>query len=366
MGDIVRMARRGKFIGWYVRYKDVDGRRKMRASHQPTQALARRYLLEIEARVARGIIGIPDPAPAAPKVAELVERFLVEYARPKIKDLPKYRITARTALRRVLPVLGSLRADAVTAADVRRLRDSLMQKFAANSSRVSLAQLGTLYSWAIKEGLVTSSPLHAVEMPRKTELLEYLTRDEVSALLAAAARKAAVGTLADRMLRTCVLLALHTGLRKGELLGLRWVDVDLQTKRLTVARSFEVAPKSGKTRHLRLPDAVLEPMMQWQRECPPTQEALVFPVLGRARSGPRMGKAHELLGLEALLAEAGCRPMLRPWHSLRHSFASHFMMQGGNILTLQKILGHSDIRMTLLYAHLAPDFLADEMNRLKF
>ena len=57
---------------------------------------------------------------------------------------------------------------------------------------------------------------------------------------------------------------------------------------------------------------------------------------------------------------------MHPWHTLRHSFASHFVMSGGNILTLQKILGHSDIKMTLVYAHLAPDFLNAEMERVRF
>ena len=60
MGDIVRRG-----TTWYVRYKDSDGTRRMRKSHQPTRELARRYLLEIEGRVARGNIGIPEPAPAA-------------------------------------------------------------------------------------------------------------------------------------------------------------------------------------------------------------------------------------------------------------------------------------------------------------
>ena len=56
----------------------------------------------------------------------------------------------------------------------------------------------------------------------------------------------------------------------------------------------------------------------------------------------------------------------RGWHALRHTFASHFIMAGGNILTLQKILGHSDIKVTLVYAHLAPDFLADELERVRY
>jgi site-specific recombinase XerD len=50
----------------------------------------------------------------------------------------------------------------------------------------------------------------------------------------------------------------------------------------------------------------------------------------------------------------------------RHTFASHFMMSGGNILTLQKLLGHSSVAVTMKYAHLAPDFMRDEIGRLRF
>lgn len=53
-----------------------------------------------------------------------------------------------------------------------------------------------------------------------------------------------------------------------------------------------------------------------------------------------------------------------PWHILRHSFASLFMMNGGNILTLQRLLGHSDIKQTQVYAHLSQDFIAGEIRRL--
>jgi integrase len=158
-------------------------------------------------------------------------------------------------------------------------------------------------------------------------------------------------------------LALHTGLRKGELWGLRWTDLDFDTRRLTVARSYGSTPKSGKARHLRLPDAVVPILSAWAQECPPSPEGLVFPIGVRNQRG---GSKEAMLGLPELLAEAGCRSLLRPWHALRHTFASHFIMQGGNLLSLQKILGHSDIRMTLIYAHLQPNFLGEEMNRLKY
>ncbi len=76
--------------------------------------------------------------------------------------------------------------------------------------------------------------------------------------------------------------------------------------------------------------------------------------------------SHAKRGRPLLLQVAGCRVPAQPWHALRHTVASHFIMQGGNILTLENILGHSDVKRTLICAHLAPDFLADEMDRRKF
>ena len=195
--------------------------------------------------------------------------------------------------------------------------------------------------------------------------LDFLSKGEVQALLNVLERRAAANecSVTERMRRACILTALHTGLRRGELFGLRWTDVDLHAHRLTVARSYRSTPKSGKARHLRLPELLAPALASWMRECPRTSEGLVFPIVA---AKPRMGGDFDTLGLPELLSEAGCRPLLRPWHALRHTFASHFIMSLGNILSLQKILGHSDINMTLIYAHLAPDFLGEEMNRINY
>lgn len=355
MGDIVR---RGK--SYYVRYKDADGTRRMRASHQPTRELARRYLLEVEGRVARGIIGIPEPAPPAPTLASLVQRFLNEYSRPRIKDLTQYRIHAGKCLRRVLPQLGQHRVDAITPEDIGRVRDGLSGTHSAASVRSALAYLSTVFSWAGRLKIVPKNPVRGLERPRVHGSADYFSHEEVAAILRGAAQLAE-GRVADRCLAACVHLALHTGLRKGELLGLRWQDLDLDMQLLTVARSYQSAPKSGRLRQLRLPAACVPILRTWRLSCPLTPIGLVFPVgRGTGRS------THALLGLPRLLRAAGVRVPAHPFHACRHSFASHYVMQGGNILALQKILGHSDIKMTMIYAHLAADFLGGEMDRLKF
>lgn len=348
----------GKFLGFYLRWYE-NGQRRQRASRQPTYAEARRMLQAIEGRIARGLAGLDLDAP--PKkfatIAELCERFLVEYSRPRVKDLADYRKNARTALRRVLPLLGARTADSVTTAEIAKLRDGLSRRYAAGSVKLSLAFLQTLFSWAVREGLAPQNPCRGVERPRPRSLLEFLGFEDATRLLEHAR------THAPR-LYPMIATAIYTGLRKGELFGLSWRCIDLQTRRLDIVRSGRKLPKGGQPRHLRLPSALVPILAEWRRCCPKTREDLVFPV--ERRGVVNMGQRKDMLELGAILVAAGCPPLLRPWHALRHTFASHYVMAGGNILALQKILGHTDIKMTLIYAHLAPDYLGDEMDRLSF
>lgn len=365
MGEIIRRMKGDRFLGYYLRWYE-GGTRRQRASKQPQLSDARRMLREIEARVARGEAGIPERTATWPTLRELVERFLLEYRRPKVKDVDRYRRAARCALHRGLQhehgkQLSCMKSNDVQPLQIVRLRDGLERQFAPATVRNTLAFLSTLFSWAMREGLAPRNPCKGVERPAASATLDFLSQTETQTLLdGLVAREGATG---GRLLHLCVTMALFTGLRKGELFGLRWLDVDLETRRLTVARSYRATPKSGKPRHLRLP-AILVPLLRsWHAECPPSPEGLIFPV---GRSSTRVATKEVHLGLPRLMQQLGLRALPHPWHALRHTFASHYVMQGGNILALQKILGHADLRMTLIYAHLAPDFLDGEMDRLKF
>jgi integrase len=363
LGEVLRRHKGGRFIGYYLRFYE-GGRRRQLASKQASYADARRMLIEIEARIARGEVGIPERR-HAPSFAALIERFLAEYSRPRLKDLASYRARARARLQSVLPQLGALPCDHVKAADINRLRDQLLARSAAGTVRNTLSTISAVFSWAIRQGLLRENPCRGVEKPAASASLEFFTAQEVRALLHVAATRAATGEIAAQLQQARLWLALHTGLRKGELCGLRWCDLDLRSRRLTVSRSYRTTPKSGKSRTLRLPDVVLPILTDWAKHCPRTPEGLVFPVPS-SRGFAMSAHTGDMLGLPALLTEAGCRPLPHCWHALRHTFASHFIMAGGNLLSLQKILGHSDVKVTMIYAHLAPDFLADEMNRVRF
>ena len=171
-------------------------------------------------------------------------------------------------------------------------------------------------------------------------------------------------TSARPELHPMLATAIYAGLRKGELFGLRWTDVQIDAGRIDVNRSYRLLPKSGKPRHLPIHPALAPILRAWRDRCPATEERLAFPV----PSGPghRMGRREDTLGLEDLLRAAGCHAPAMPWHALRHSFAAHAVMGGASLYAVQRLLGHSSPLMTQRYAHLAPDFLAAEVARLAF
>lgn len=139
-----------------------------------------------------------------------------------------------------------------------------------------------------------------------------------------------------------VLLAMNTGLRRGELLGLTWECVDLKRRQLSVASH---TAKSGKTRYVPLNAEALDVLTRWKAQGSGT--GFVFP----SASGERLG--HTKRSWANLLKAAKIEGFR--FHDLRHHFASRLAMSGVDLYTVQTLLGHSDSQLTSRYAHLAPE-----------
>ena len=250
MGDIIRKRKDGKELGWYIRWTE-NGRRIQRASHQTSHAMARRMLLEIEARVARGLAGLvePDPSPQL-TVAELCARFCAEFASPRLKDPAKYRRQCASVLRRILPALGPLPVRALTTQHLAQARDALAEKYSAGTVRTTLIPLSAALSWGVAQGLLEQNPLKGLSRPRAVPQVEWLDADEVRRLLTRAEQLARTTAgppgLSRWSLWVAAALALYTGLRRGEVFGLRWQDIDVKTQRLTVACSYDTTTKNGR------------------------------------------------------------------------------------------------------------------------
>ena len=369
MGEVLRKEKSGRFIGWYIRYTDENGIRRQRASKQPTQSEARRMLIEIEARIARSKLGLELPRPAKLSLQDAIERFCQEYERPKLKNAVEYRRVARSVLRRVLreaPQLCELPLTSLTALHMTRLRDALSRRHPKGTARATLIKLSALFSWAMREGLLLMNPLRGVEQPSAApHSEEFLDGEEVRRLLASARATAQEKGLLWHSRYIAIALGVYLGLRRGEIFGLRWQDVDLRNAHVTIARSYATLPKSGKPRHLRIPDALCALITEWQDLCPPSRERVLCPVLYNG-AWQMSRNTTDARGLPTLLAQACCPALKRPWHALRHTFASNYLRQGGSIAVLQQLLGHAEVRTTMIYAHLSVDYLAQEMHRIKY
>jgi integrase len=180
--------------------------------------------------------------------------------------------------------------------------------------------------------------LPVFKMAKEEGKQRYLSPDEIARLLDACAESR------NKQLRAMVLVDLHTGLRKGELLGLTWEQVDFARGVIRLGRQT----KSGKGRDVPINQIVYGAL------APLRSAAGGVDAAGRVWGDVvKIDTAYNAALVRAKILDPDVN-----FHTLRHTFASHYIMLGGSLVKLQAILGHASIRTTQIYAHLAPDHLS--------
>lgn len=149
-------------------------------------------------------------------------------------------------------------------------------------------------------------------------------------------------TFADHI-KPMIVVSLNTGLRQGELFNLRWSDIDLVRKQLTVRGERS---KNLQTRYIPLNDRARSALSAWHDQSSDTA-GLVFP----ARDGKPFDNVNS--AWRRVLSKAKIASFR--WHDLRHTFASRLVMAGVDLNTVRELMGHADYQMTLRYSHLAPE-----------
>jgi len=223
-------------------------------------------------------------------------------------------------------------------------RRSKYPKIAPATIVKELGVLRRLFNIAIKRWRwVRDNPVDRVELPRvNNERVRYLKDEELSLL---------EKTL-PAWLRPIVTLARHTGLRRGNLLGLMWLHINFQTLTILVPET-----KNGRPIGIPLTETALK-VLEERRAAVPASSPYVFcDDKGRPLNPKTVGKVFE-----RVCKKAGISHMR--FHDLRHDFASCLIQSGIDLNLVRELLGHRDIRMTLRYAHLAPENLRSAIGAL--
>ncbi len=258
----------------------------------------------------------------------------------KPSTLAGYQVIVRSQL---LPAFGDLPLEAIKPSDVETWLASLHG--AASSRTKALVLLHGIFQRAKKVWRLPANPVAEVEKPALSRSgdIEVFSPEEVWALVRAAA---------SEQDGAIYLTAAFTGLRLGELLALRWRDVDFSRSLVRVRASYSAGvvttPKSGKVRAVPMAPDVAEALAKLgRREHWVGDDDLVF--VGEA--GGHLDGSALRRRYKAALAAAGLRPLR--FHDLRHTFGTR-MIAKADIRRVQEWMGHADIQTTMRYLHYAP------------
>ena len=295
-------------------------------------------------------------------LSQWLDKWLEEYIKGTVREstLEGYR---RDIMNHVIPYLGEKPLRKIVAADLRSLYEKLLERgrmkggnHAAGLSPTTVRSIHNIIHHALRtaaeNGLLPSNPAEAVTPPKAvSQAKKILNHDQLDTFKAAVQQ--------DWIWRDFFLTELTTGLRRGELCGLKWSDFDEEAGILKVCRTIHARKGGGMeegttktcagTRTILLPSSTAQ-LLRERKESSQTEWIFPNPLCPEQPVSP--GSAYRRL--KGLLEEAGL-PDLR-FHDLRHTFATHALASGVDAKTLSGILGHTKASFTLdTYTHVTGD-----------
>lgn len=341
--SVVVRKREGK--SGIILYVDIhhDGRRKKVRLPTTDMREARKIATEMEQTLRNEGWGIQRNVPRSLK--QFVEEYLVVSEGTKAQKTFQ---TDRVSLRSFCRQVGEIDLAAITFSDVESFKLERMHQIKPTSVNVALRHLKAAFSYAVRKGYIKENPASKVTLCRASgkNLPRFLTDEEVQCLRGAAKE--------DIRLLRMINLMLWTGMRRKEVTSLQWSDVDLGRGFITVQNKAGFQTKSGKARIIPINDE-LKKMLKAMSASKPSPD---YPVC-------ELGYWWFGTCFKLLVQKAGLHNGIT-LHSLRHTFASHLVMQGVDLVSIKEILGHHDISVTMIYSHLTPDHLSQTVNRLPY
>lgn len=354
MASIVKRTKQGKPV-YHVVFRNPEGRQVWKKAGN-RRIDAEKLKAQIENDVFKGIYQeIPDVG-----MKEFSEKWL-EAKKGDVR-LQTYLGYKGHFKHKINPYFGNRMLKSITTEEIEKFKGYLAE---CGISPATIAKYLLTLKMALKTaviwGYLVKNPAEYVKRPHSNKYQpSFLTYDEMRKLIEATPIKH----------KTLIATAAFTGVRLGELLALKWDDVDFTNRRIFIHRTLQQGkfydPKAPASRRaIDIPSFLIEILKEHQLrqayELSSNELGLVFV----NEDGKIMDKSNvENRIFKPALRLAGLSGNIR-FHDLRHSFASMLIHQGGNIKYVQKVLGHSNISMTLgVYAHLLPDAGSEVIDKI--
>lgn len=247
--------------------------------------------------------------------------------------------------------------------DIERITPPVLRRFLATiqaekdlsgpTMARKIATLRSFFSYLVSQEYLDRNPALILRTPPKPQRIPvYLTEPELKRLFAAAERSESPWAMRDLLV---LKLLAHTGVRRSELVGADWNDVDFGRRELTVRKG-----KRNKQRVIPLTEELTKLLWEYlQTRLPLTDPALL---LGNWRT--RISKRLINAIVAKYAKKAGIDKKITA-HKLRHTFATLLVEKDVDLFSVQKLLGHNDISTTQIYAHVGEERLRDAVSRLQ-
>lgn len=265
----------------------------------------------------------------------------------------------------ILPEFGSREMNKITTKDWEGFMDGLVaDELVAPATRNRIRSLANkMYNDGLREEVVSTNPVRVI--PKLKESMDawdyWASVDEIMSYLTEAKNESA-----SFYIFAC--MSLNLGTRIGETLALDHSDLNLQHRRVHIAKIFEETSgqvyrrtKGHKERWLGINDSLSAALMEYRslaRYNKPSDPVICD------KQGQRLYERYIRFAHKRVCQRAGVKSLRI--HDLRHTYASHYIMNGGSLVELQSLLGHSSPTMTLKYAHLAPGYLEKKASVVSF
>lgn len=286
-------------------------------------------------------------------VRQLAELWLTSHAEVK-KQFSSLERDRSFLKNQIFPAFGARRIDVLTSVQIEQWLGTMRREgLAPKTCNNCLGLLKTILSYGAKRLGMPNPARDVAPIKLPEQDYAYWTENEIDTALRFVAEHASEKLPA-------IMVAVYTGMRDGEIWGLRWDCVDLEKRQITVKRSFCVKSRKLKetTKGKRIRRIPIHPKL--------------IDLLAELKNTTTDGEqvisgfdfSHAARTMRTIAKRAGVRSIT--YHDLRHTFATMYMRQGGSIYTLQALLGHTSIKMTERYAHHKPGYGADAIDFLNY